>query len=127
MNRAAFDDLLSACRQILAAEDRPSQLRADHLAAIAAVRAAVDKAKGEPVRGLVRIIPPEAGPRCTKVQGTRVQLPSGEAVPGVRKIVLVADVGDIWRASIELICHPPTEILAFAEITDFSDEAKCLA
>ncbi len=51
MNRAAFDDLLAACRRILAAEYRPSELRDDHVAAIAAVRAAVEKAKGEPVPG----------------------------------------------------------------------------
>jgi hypothetical protein len=56
------------------------------------------------MRPLVTIVPPasrEAG--YTPVQGTKILMPSGEAIQGVTKVVLVAEAGGIWSA--EIHCH----------------------
>ena len=56
------------------------------------------------MRQLVTIIPPaSAESGHTLVQGTKVLLPTGEAVPGITKVVLVAEAGGIWSA--EIHCH----------------------
>lgn len=59
-------------------------------------------------RRLVRVVPGAPGPTgFVKTQGTKVLLPSGEAIPGVTGIVLRATVDDIWRAEISVIIEPP--------------------
>lgn len=56
----------------------------------------------------VTIIP---GPRDAGnlhiANGTKVRLPSGEFLPGVTRVTLVAFSGDVWRAVIE--CHAALE------------------
>lgn len=59
--------------------------------------------RGVEVNHLCRIVPVEHGAdaKFCRTMGTRVLLPSGEALPHVSKITLVASVNDIWRATIE--------------------------
>lgn len=56
--------------------------------------------------GIVTIIPPPAdeGRGFTRTQGTKV-LVDGQELKGVTRVVLVAEVGDVWRARIECMAH----------------------
>lgn len=54
-------------------------------------------------------VPAEPG-EPQRTQGTKVLLPSGEELKGVHRIVLVAEVNDLWRA--EIHCH--------AQVTDLT-------
>lgn len=64
---------------------------------------------------LVRIVPTphEPGQYC-KTQGTKLFLPSGEAIPGVTGIVLRAGIDDVWRAEISMNIDPP-DVTCLAE------------
>lgn len=48
----------------------------------------------------------------TKTRGTKILGPDGVPIKGVRKIILVADVDDVWRATIECTVTPPPEVTA---------------
>lgn len=53
---------------------------------------------------LVTIIPPDQTPgRPNRTQGTRVVLEDGSELTNVRRVVLTADVNDLWRAQIDLL------------------------
>lgn len=52
----------------------------------------------------------EGAPASTA--GTRFILPSGDAIPGVRRAVLVAEVNSVWTAHLELTVSPPEDLLA---------------
>jgi hypothetical protein len=51
----------------------------------------------------VTIVPGRDSEGNAVVQGTKVLLPDGSAIPGVRKITLVAEAGGLWNATIELV------------------------
>lgn len=86
---------------------------------------------------LVTICPPEPNESgLTKTQGTRIVLSDGSELHGITKIVLTADLNDIWRA--EVACHFKASELpnvlaqieataipegVMAEATTFVDEA----
>lgn len=56
--------------------------------------------------GILTIIPPPAE-ECsglTRTQGTKL-LVDGQELKGVTRVVLVAEVGDVWRARIECMAH----------------------
>lgn len=57
---------------------------------------------------LAKIVPAEQQTRDSPspTRGTRVVLPSGEHLPGVTRIELVADVDDVWRATITCMVEP---------------------
>lgn len=66
---------------------------------------------------LAKIVPNIDGVRdvaCLS-RGTRVVVGDAE-LTGVTRIVLVADVDDIWRATIECHVEPPDELLASSVI-----------
>lgn len=48
-------------------------------------------------------------------RGTRVVVGDAE-LAGVTRIVLVADVDEVWRATIECLVEPPAELLASSVI-----------
>lgn len=55
-------------------------------------------------RKLVRVVPNEPTPSgYTLTQGTKVLLPSGEAIPGIRKLTLICEANSTWRAILD--CH----------------------
>lgn len=62
-----------------------------------------------------RIIPAKSDGPVQKSQGTKVMVGDVE-LSGVTKVVLTAEVNDIWRA--EIHCHAicPDEVLALAEL-----------
>lgn len=57
---------------------------------------------------LLRIVPAEhnAGD-FVLTNGTKVLTPEGEELHGVTKIVLTADLDDVWRAQISFLIDPP--------------------
>lgn len=55
-------------------------------------------------RKLVRVVPNEPTSNgYTLTQGTKVLLPSGEAIPGLRKLTLICEANSTWRAILD--CH----------------------
>jgi hypothetical protein len=67
---------------------------------------------------VVRIMPREregAGPLLTR--GTKVLTAEGAEIHGITRIVLTADVGDVWRAQIDCIVRPD-EIRALADVAE---------
>lgn len=68
-------------------------------------------------RQLVKVVPGrsvDGMPQPTR--GTQVLMPSGEAIRGVTRITLTADVNDVWRAQIECLASLD-EITALADVT----------
>lgn len=53
------------------------------------------------------ILPPQSGRGFAPTRGTVVVTPNGERIPGVTKIVLVADLNSIWRAELHLQMQAP--------------------
>lgn len=51
---------------------------------------------------IVKIVPPNTGPNQTLAQGTKV-LVDGVELEGVQKIVLTAEVNELWRAEIHCL------------------------
>lgn len=48
---------------------------------------------------LVTIIPPDLSPgNPTRTQGTKVVLEDGSELTNVKRVVLTADLNDLWRA-----------------------------
>lgn len=60
--------------------------------------------------GTVTIVPavPDEGSGLTRTQGTKV-LVDGHELKGVTRVVLVAEVGDVWRAHIE--CYAQMQVM----------------
>jgi hypothetical protein len=68
---------------------------------------------------VVRIVPAPMGETdiAHRTSGTKVLLPDGSELPGVAKIILTAEPGDIWRA--EIHCHAIVDgVVADAQIMD---------
>lgn len=60
---------------------------------------------------LLRIIPgPIVANHFNKTEGTKVITSDGREVNGVIRVTLVAELGDVWRATIECFCVPPEEV-----------------
>jgi len=78
---------------------------------------------------VVSIIPPhkdgDTGPH--KVQGTHVLLDDGSRLEGVQKVTLVAEVGDVWKAIIELRPVNQKQIDALIEEIKVIEDGKTTA
>lgn len=51
---------------------------------------------------IVKIVPPNTGPNQTLAQGTKV-LVDGVELEGVHKIVITAEVNELWKAEIHCL------------------------
>jgi len=78
---------------------------------------------------VVSIIPPQkdddTGPH--KAQGTRVLLDDGSRLEGVKKVTLVAEAGDVWKAIIELSPVNQKQIDALIEEIQVIEDGKTTA
>lgn len=63
---------------------------------------------------LARIVPAESGGKAQMTQGTRVLVGDVE-LQGVTRIVLTAELDDVWRAEIHCHVHAP-QVEALAQI-----------
>jgi hypothetical protein len=61
------------------------------------------------------IIPPDTSAELTLTQGTRIVVGDAE-LAGVTRVVLYADVNNVWRAEIHCLCAPPN-VCAEAVVT----------
>ena len=65
---------------------------------------------------LLRIVPRKNadGGDSLACNGTKVLLPDGSEVPGVKRITIVGEVDHVWHATIECVVHGP-EITCLAD------------
>lgn len=76
------------------------------------------------MRKLISIIPPE--PRengLTLSQGTKVLDSSGNAIPGITRIELIAEVDEVWRAVLHTTVQP-CRIDGVKDVTSLMSESR---
>lgn len=70
---------------------------------------------------VVSIVPAQSNSDgCHRANGTRVLLSDGSELKGVAKVTLVAEVGELWKAIIEV--HPTNQQQINALLQDASFE-----